>query len=111
MSQDPFNSTIENDVMVVGIQGAGDHYMIWQIGLTPEAGSEEGVYFEYDDQINGGYNHLVECFVSSKGILVSESDGTRHELVFPEPLASISDLQAELSKIYVGAEHVLRFGT
>ncbi len=40
---------IENDVLVVSLLGAGDKYFMWQKGLTEDVGSEDGVYFEYDD--------------------------------------------------------------
>ncbi len=53
MSYDEPIETIENDVLTVGVGAYDGGYILWQRGLTAETNADDGVYFEYDDQIPG----------------------------------------------------------
>jgi len=64
MSYDYPVEIIENDVLVVSVQSLDGSYFMWQKGLTEDTGSNEGIYFEIDDQINGGHDTVEECTMS-----------------------------------------------
>ena len=40
---------VDNDVLVVSVLDQDGSYFLWQKGLTEEVGSEDGIYFEFDD--------------------------------------------------------------
>lgn len=100
---------LENDVLTVSVFKADSNYVLWQKGLAPEAGSEDGVYFEYNDQINGGYNSISACSISAEGIEVSLSNGKGTYLRFPTGFDKLSELKAGLTKIYRDTECPVEF--
>lgn len=109
MSYEHEIENIEDDVLTVAVQGWDDGYVLWQRGLTKDVGSEDGVYFEYDDQINGGYNNVKECTVTSDGIhIVLVNDELAH-FYFNKGFDKFAELKAGLEKVYQGNEHVLEF--
>jgi len=100
---------IENDVLTVAVQGWGGGYVMWQRGLTEEVGSEDGIYFEYDDQKNGGYNNVQECTVTSDGIHIVLTNGQLAHFYFSKGFNKYSELKTGLNNIYQGNKHVLEF--
>jgi len=46
------------------------HYIIISGCSDPDDGDDDGTYFEIDDQINGNYNLLTSCTVSSGEITI-----------------------------------------
>lgn len=101
--------SIENDVLTVAVQGWDDGYVLWQKGLAKEVGSDDGIYFEYDDQINGGYNNVKECTVTSDGIHFVLTNNELAHFYFIKGFDKFAELKAGLEKIYLGNEHVLEF--
>jgi hypothetical protein len=101
--------TIENNVLIVAVQDSAGGYFIWQKGLTKEVGSEDGVYFEFDDQVNGGYDIVKECTIDTDGIHVVLSNGRLAHFYFPKEFKKYSELKNGLLKVYEGLEHLLEF--
>ncbi|ABC31082.1 hypothetical protein HCH_04377 [Hahella chejuensis KCTC 2396] len=101
--------SVENDVLIVAVEGWGDGYILWQRGLTEEAGSEHGIYFECDDQFNGGFNCVEECLVTSDGIHVSLANGKLAHFYFIKGFDKFVELKSGLMQIYEGHEDVLEF--
>ncbi len=109
MSYEHEIESIEDDVLTVAVQGWDNGYVLWQRGLSKEVGSGDGVYFEYDDQINGGYSNVKECTVASDGIRVVLTNNELAHFYFDEGFDKFAELKVGLEKIYQGNEHVLKF--
>jgi len=103
MSYDHPIEIVENDVLVVSVVDSDGSCFIWQKGLTEEVGSDDGIYFEFDDQINGRHNHVKECTVTNDGIHVVLANGNLEHFYFPPNFDKFQELLAGLNKIY--AEH------
>ena len=101
--------TIEGDVLIVGVEGTNGNYLMWQKGLTEATGMNDGVYFEMNDQIHGGYNLVKECAVDSEGVNLSLVNGESIKFPFRPGYSAQQELKQGLQEIYQGAEHVLRF--
>ncbi|MCW8876135.1 MAG: hypothetical protein OQJ89_06305 [Kangiellaceae bacterium] len=99
----------EDDVLVIAVQDSNGNYFMWQKGLTEEVGSGDGVYFEYDDQINGGHNIVVECTIDRDGMHVVLADRKMEHFYFPSDFNKYDELKGGLLKIYKGNEDVLEF--
>lgn len=91
---------VEDDVLIVSVLDLDGSYFMWQRGLTEEVGSEDGVYFEFDDQINGGHNIVTECTVTNDGIHVVLAKGKLEHFYFPLSFDRHKELQTGLNKIY-----------
>jgi hypothetical protein len=109
MSYDHPIEIIENDVLVVSVVGSDGCYFMWQKGLTEEVGSEDGIYFEFDDQINGRHNQVKECKVTSDGIHVVLTNGKSEHFYFPPKFNKFQELQAGLNKIYAEQGGIIEF--
>ncbi len=109
MSYDHPIEIVENDVLIVSVLGADDSYFMWQKGLTEEAGSDDGIYFEFDDQINGGHNLVTECTVTNDGIQVALANGKLEHFYFPHTFDKYKELQAGLNNIYAESGGILEF--
>jgi hypothetical protein len=104
-----YQEQIENDVLVVAVVDAKDSYFMWQRGLTEDVGSEDGIYFEFDDQINGGHEIMKECTIDLDGMHVVLASGKMEHFYFPPKFDKYIELKKGLLKIYEGNEHVLEF--
>ncbi|WP_020405017.1 hypothetical protein [Hahella ganghwensis] len=100
---------IENDVLAVGVSGWDGGYFMWQRGLTEETGASDGIYFEFDDQSNGGFNIVKECTITNDGMHVLLSNRSLAHLYFPKGFTRFKELKDSLLKMYQGSEHVLAF--
>ncbi len=109
MSYDHPIEIIENDVLVVSVLGSDGSYFMWQKGLTEDVGSEDGIYFEFDDQINGGHNQVKECTVTNDGIHVVLGNGKLEHFYFPPKFDKFKELQAGLNKIYAEQGGIFEF--
>ncbi len=105
MSYNKSIELIENDVLIVSIMDSRGSYFMWQRGLTKEV----GVYFEFNDQINGDYDIVKECKVTNDGIHVVLANGNLKHFYFPSDFNKFNELKTGLSKIYVAESHVLQF--
>jgi hypothetical protein len=63
--------TTENNVTTVGVTDESEEYLMWQI----EEGDEQNIHFEYNDQINSGYNNIKEITLMLDGIHLEMSTG------------------------------------
>ena len=86
----------------------------WQLsnvakGLSESTGMNDGVYFEMNDQIHGGYNLVKECVMDSESVNLSLVNGESVKFPFPPGFNAQQELKQGLREIYQGAEHVLRF--
>jgi hypothetical protein len=102
--------SIEDGILTVAVQGSDDGYVLWQMGLTEEIASDDSIYFEYDDQINGGYDKVKECTIDSDGIHIVLANDDLVHFYFTKGFDMFAELKAGLLKIYQGKEHVLEFG-
>lgn len=101
--------TIENDVLIVGLEGTNGSYLIWQKGLTEATGKNDGVYFEMNDQIHGGYNLVQECRLDAQGVYLRLSNGESINFKYPPGFEAQLELKQGLQEIYQGAEYILQF--
>lgn len=84
---------------------------MWQKGLTQEVGSDDGTYFEFDDQINGRHNQVKECTVTNYGIHVVLVNGNLKNLYFSPGFDKFKELQTGLNKIYAEQVGIVEFST
>jgi|GEM_PF-1419828 len=97
---------IENDVLTVGIQASDGRYILWQKGLTTEVGSGDGIYFEYDDQVNGAYDNINECTINKAGIHLVLQNQRKFCFQFDEGFEEFLKLKDGLDEIYRGIETI-----
>lgn len=109
MSYDHPIEFIENDVLVVSVVGTDGSYFMWQKGLTEGVGSDDGIYFEFNDQINGRHNQVKECTVTNDGIHVVLTNGNLEHFYFPPNFDKFQELQAGLNKIYAEQSDIVEF--
>ncbi|QKX17756.1 hypothetical protein [Microbulbifer sp. YPW1] len=109
MSQEHRIELVENDVCTVSMAGNCGRYFMWQKGLTEQTGSKDGIYFEYNDQINGGYNTASHCVVESTGLRVTLVSTETIFLGFPKNFSQLNELKAALKKVYAEREDALEF--
>jgi hypothetical protein len=109
MSYDHPIEIIENDVMIVSVLGADGSYFMWQKGLTEDVGLEDGIYFEFNDQINGRHNQVKECTVTNDGIHVVLSNGALEHFYFPPNFNKLQELRAGLNKMYSDQGGIVEF--
>jgi len=103
MSYDHQIEIVENNVLVVSVVDEDGSYFMWQKGLTEEVGSDDGIYFEFNDQINGRHNQVKRCTVTNDSIQVALANGNSEHFYFATNFDKFQELQAGLNKIY--AEH------
>ncbi|WP_431686129.1 hypothetical protein [Hahella sp. NBU794] len=101
--------TVESDVLIVAVEGWGDGYILWQRGLTEEAGFGNGIYFECDNQFIGGFNCVKECLVTNDGIHVVLTNGELAHFYFIKGFNKFKELKSGLLQIYQGSEYILEF--
>ncbi len=61
----------EENIFIVGVTNESEEYFLWQ----REDDSKTDIYFEYNEQINSGYNIIAECTVMLDGIHLVLSSG------------------------------------
>jgi len=62
----------EVDVLMVSAFNSPTSYLFWQC----DTDEESEIFFEYNDESNGSFNNIVECFVNEIGIqIVTKSEG------------------------------------
>ncbi len=54
----------DDDLLIVRFYNGDEDYCLWQV----EKNNESKIYFEFDDQKNGGYNIVKECSIMYDGI-------------------------------------------
>jgi hypothetical protein len=109
MSYEHKIESIEDDILTVVVQGYDNNYLLWQRGLTTEAGSNNGIYFEDNEQIHNGYNQVKECTITPDGIHIVLFKNQLIHFYFAKGFNQFTELQTSLEKIYQGNEDVLAF--
>jgi hypothetical protein len=69
--QTQFSVSYEDGVRLVGASNGDGEYLLWQQDDT----DPKKVHFEYNDQVNSGYNAIKECAVDSDGCHIVLIDG------------------------------------
>ena len=82
------SSTDENGVLSIGIRNGDTEYLLWQFF----ADGKELPYFEYNDQINGGYGITKTVTIDDTGCLVELKSGEFVELNWKWPLFGEIDM-------------------
>ena len=59
-------NVVDNGILLVGAQNSETEYMLWQLDID---GANE-LHYEYNSQINGGYDQLTNVTVTPEGIHV-----------------------------------------
>lgn len=109
MSYDDRIENLENDVLTICIGEVDGCYFMWKKGLTEDVGSEDGIYFEFDDKVNGGANIVKECTVTNDGVHVVLTSGDLKHLYFPSCFGKHDELKRGLNKIYEGEKNVVEY--
>jgi hypothetical protein len=68
-----FSCSIELDVVVVGFLIESGDYVLFQKGLTENAGLHEPPYFEFNDQQYGGYDLVKSCSATRSQVIIELS--------------------------------------
>ncbi len=91
------------------------HYINFQRPLAIGGAEDEGVYFEIDDQLCGGYNIVASCELQPGALVITLSKtfkGMNSELIVVrfEAHASkgLQPIDEGLRKVFVGHENLLR---
>jgi hypothetical protein len=87
-----------------------DHYLNFQRGFEDEDPSEDwGVHFEFDDQINGGYNCISRCRLTRSVLEVDLMQPIDWQKKYAGVSADLSQLdEATVAKIRAGLARIFR---
>lgn len=106
-----FSSNIELDVLVLGFLMESGEYVLFQQSLTEDSGLNEPPYFEFNDQLYGGYGIVKSCEVTRSQVIVELTQPLKG---ITKVLVGLDDLQVDyqdiinqLRKIFIGNEEVL----
>jgi hypothetical protein len=66
-----FANVLDGAVQILGASNGEDDYILWQ----KSEDEPNQIHFEFDSQINSGYNNIEECLIDNDGchILLSNS--------------------------------------
>lgn len=93
-----YQESIDDDVLTVSLKFSNGGYLLWQKSINIDATSE--IYFEYNDQINGGYDSLREISIMRDGLHIVKSDRTLEHFYFEKPFSDYSKFVSGVEKIY-----------
>ncbi len=106
-----FSCSTELDVLVVGFLMASGDYVLFQHGLTKDAGLNEAPYFEFSDPLYGGDGLVSSCVVTRSQVVIGVSrplNGiTKFFVGLAELQADYQDITDQLRTIFAGSEDVL----
>ena len=100
-----YSESVENDVLVIRLQVSDNEYLLWQLSLDDE--DVAGVYFEFNDQLNGGYSNVKEICLMRDGIHFVMADDRLEHFYFKKKFDNYTQLVAGLTKIYKNSPSVL----
>jgi hypothetical protein len=85
-------------------------YVLFQQGLTEDAGLNEPPYFEFNDQLYGGYGLVKTCVATRSEVIIELSQPLNGITKFLIGLVELQDdyqyIIDQLGKIFVGNEKV-----
>ena len=97
--------TVEEGVLVVGIELESASYLLFQKGVEEATGKDELSYFEYGDQSLGGYGLVKRCTLSDGelSVVLGKPLGGDSELrvVLGPETRGLSCLAEQLPKVFV----------
>ena len=86
----------EDGVTIIGASNGDSDYCLWQVSND----DKNSIYFEHEDQINGGYNIIVECSVMADGIHIVLANSQLYHFYF-------NDVSSEQYNSFVDALKVI----
>jgi hypothetical protein len=91
------------------------HYINFQRSLDVGGSDDEGVYFEIDDQSQGGYNNIADCELHPDKLIVKLAapfgcmESNSIVVRFGAPASEgLSSIEQGLKKVFVGYENLLK---
>jgi hypothetical protein len=66
-----FSDRCTGNTRIIGAANSESEYVLWQYDLI----EPDEIYFEFDDQSNGGYNIVRECHVGRDGCHIVLREG------------------------------------
>ncbi len=106
-----FGVSTDFDVLVVGFKLESGDYVLFQHGLTKNTSTKEPPYFEFKDQLYGGYGLIKSCVVNSDRLTIKLSNPLDGITLFRIGLGQIQnryhDVVDQLQNIFLGNEEVL----
>ncbi|MDR7016524.1 hypothetical protein [Acinetobacter sp. 3657] len=93
-----YSESVENRVLTVSMFLSDSEYLLWRKELDGKECSK--VYFEFNNQSNGGYNHIAEISLMRDGIHLVKSDYTLEHFYFDISFKDYNKLVRALIQIY-----------
>jgi hypothetical protein len=94
----------ENGVHIVGAAEDDGDYVLWQVNSV----EPDSIYFEYDDQVNSGCNHVTECLIDMDGLHAVLNDGAQIHFYWNPPRhPELPSFVAGLRTIYSATPSIL----
>ena len=95
---------IQDGILLASASNGSDDYIIWQ---RPENELGE-VHFEWDDQLNSGYNIVSECTIDEDGCHLALNTGVLVHFYWNPPRhKKLEEFISKLMKIYFKNESVI----
>ncbi|MBU1220547.1 hypothetical protein KKF34_02850 [Myxococcota bacterium] len=88
----------EDGILIVLLKISDDQYLLWQSSTLEVDNSE--VYFEFNDQLSGGYNNIKEITLMRDGIHLVMKNNCLEHFYFDKKFDDYSALASGLKKIY-----------
>lgn len=83
-------SLVENETQSVAV-GSPQEYLLFSRALEPK--EDQGVYLEYKDQLNSGYECIARCVLTRKGV----------DVVLSKPIESLKGIEGFRVKLSVSS--------
>ena len=94
----------EDGIIMAGASNGKDDYLLWQRSDS-EAGN---IYFEYNDQLNSGYDILEALTLDNDGChLVLENGKLVHFVWHPTGHENLDEFVSQLKEIYSEAPSII----
>jgi hypothetical protein len=100
-----YSESLESGVLVIELQISNDEYLLWQI--SPDEENNADVYFEFNDQLNGGYNNIKEVCLMRDGIHMVMADDRLEHFYFDKKFNDYTRLVSGLKKVYRNNRSIL----
>jgi hypothetical protein len=99
-----FSDQRDSNTRTIGAANGDSDYVLWQYDLSHPA----EVYFEYDDQANGGYDIVRECHASRDGChIVLRTGELVHIYWSPPGHPELKQFVSALRQLYRGTAGIL----
>ena len=96
---------VEDGILSLGVLLSESEYLLWQMEIEGEDSNK--IYFEFNDQINGGYNHITEISLMRDGIHIVKVDGALEHFYFDVGFEDYDKLVRGLVRIYKERPEIL----